>query len=285
MHYVIARVGEWTPEKAFPCFILVALAVAIVWLLSALSDEKRRQQRLRETEAKRHEEEESQRRWNSPEAIEQRRIEAERYRAEVEEKERQRKALEENLARDKWARYYRWVRIEEVDEMTGTEFENFLGKLFERLGHKDVRRTPASGDQGADLISLSPDSKRTVVQAKCWKGPVGNSAIQEVMGALAFYDAEIAFVVTNRSFTDSALALARKDPRIHLVDRTDLAELMRTVLPRDVPEFDWEKYNLCVAGWEEKVPRYATRGQRRETRSHPAKRKRGYKSRYRHRRW
>ena len=165
--------------------------------------------------------------------------------------------MEEKLAREKWDRYHRYMRMEEVDGMSGTGFEDFLGGLLQKLGHTDVRRTAVSGDQGADLLCVSPDNKRVVVQAKCWKGSVGNSAVQEVMEALAFYDAEIAFVVTNRSFTDQACALAARDPRIHLVGRTKLAEMMRNVFPKEVPEFDQQKYDLYVAGWIETFPRCA----------------------------
>ena len=115
--------------------------------------------------------------------------------------------------------------------MTGSEFESFVRTLFERLGYKGVRQTAASGDQGADLLCVSPEGKQAVIQTKRWKGPVGNSAIQEVFGALHYYDAEIAFVITNSSFTQAARALAGKVANVHLVDRAELMEKIRGVSP------------------------------------------------------
>jgi restriction endonuclease Mrr len=193
---------------------------------------------------------EQQRQWNSPEAVEQRRLEAERDRAEAEAHERRREAKEELRARQKWVQYHAYMRIEEVDGMDGRQFERFIKTLFERLDHKNVRETPASGDQGGDLVCDSPDNKKTVVQAKRWQGRVGNSAIMEVLGAMLYYKAEGAFVTTNSTFTKAARDLARLDPRIHLVDRTELAEMIRRVFPREVPEFDREKYDQFVKDWQ-----------------------------------
>lgn len=180
---------------------------------------------------------------------EERRLEAERHRAEWEERERQRKAEWDKYARERWVEYHRCMRIDEVDEMDGRQFERFLKTLFERLGYKHVRETSASGDQGGDLVGVSPDNKLTVVQAKRWKGAVGNSAIQEVLGAMLSYGAEIAFVVTSSVFTPAAKALASLDARIRLVDRAELAEMLRQAFPREVPEFDLDKYNQFVKGW------------------------------------
>jgi restriction endonuclease Mrr len=182
-------------------FIVAAVAAAIVvgWFSSREAAE----------EAKRRKSEEE---WNSPKAVEQRRVEAERWQARKEEREHRRKAAEERAARKKWAFYHRYMGIDELDGMDGRQFETFIKTLFERLGHKNVRETPASGDQGGDLVSLSPDNKQAVVQAKRWKGAVGNSAIQEVLGAMLYYKAEIAFVATSSYFTRAAKDLASKGP-------------------------------------------------------------------------
>jgi hypothetical protein len=252
-----SRTGPYRPNVVTG---IASIAIAIVFfglvglLLTALSALGSTGDKNRlEEEKVRKEEEERQRHleWNSPEAVEQRRLETERLRVEAEEKERQRKVREEIQARAKWERYYRCVRIEEVDGMTGVQFETFIGTLFERLGHKNVRGTKGSGDQGADLVCDSPDNKHTVVQTKRWKGRVGNSAIQEVLGALLCYDAEVAFVITSSYFTDSAKALAAKHGRVHLVDRVELARMIQGVFPREVPEFDQDQYNTHVMGWSE----------------------------------
>jgi restriction endonuclease Mrr len=187
--------------------------------------------------------------WNTPEAIERRRLDAERRRADEEDRERNRKAEAERLAREKWAEYHRYMRIEEVDGLDGVRFERLVKTMLERTGYRYVQTTPQSGDYGADLVGDSPDGKRTVIQAKRWQGKVGISAVQEVLGALVHYDAGVAFVITNSYYTEAAKALAKKDRRIHLVDRPELARMMRAIYQMEAPEFDWDKYNQFVKNW------------------------------------
>ena len=49
--------------------------------------------------------------------------------------------------------------------------------------------------------------------------------------------------------------LAGKAAHVHLVYRAELAEMIRKVFPREVPEFDREKYNMYVAGGRNRPPR------------------------------
>ena len=98
------------------------------------------------------------------------------------------------------------IEIGDFTELTGYEFEDYLKNLFELLGYTAVQ-TPSSGDQGADLI-LSKDDEKIVVQAKKYDGKVPNKAVQEIAAAKNYYDADRAMVVTNSSFTKSAIELA-----------------------------------------------------------------------------
>jgi HJR/Mrr/RecB family endonuclease len=76
--------------------------------------------------------------------------------------------------------------------------------------------TPATGDQGADLIAKN--NRRTIViQAKGHAAPVGNSAVQEAVAAISVYNADEGWVVTNSTFTRSARALAHANS-IRLID-------------------------------------------------------------------
>ena len=110
--------------------------------------------------------------------------------------------------------YGRWSKkqairksgIKEIDIMDGIEFEKRLEVMFGDLGYK-VKRTPPSGDYGADLV-LDNRKGRTVVQAKRYNKPVGVKGVQEVIGAISFYRATMAIVVTNAYFTPQAEKLA-----------------------------------------------------------------------------
>ncbi|MBP5312431.1 MAG: restriction endonuclease, partial [Clostridia bacterium] len=110
--------------------------------------------------------------------------------------------------------------IEEVDRMDGRIFELFTGALFRELGYYDIAVTPSSGDFGADVIAAK-DDVRFAIQCKRYEGPVGVSAVQEVMASRSLHDCHVACVLTNSSFTPAAIELARKNLVI-LWDRTKL---------------------------------------------------------------
>ena len=122
------------------------------------------------------------------------------------------------------------LTIDNIDEMTGIEFEHFLCKLFNEDGY-NATLTKASNDQGADLI-LEKNGERIVVQAKRYFSAVSNTAIQEVVAAKAFYKCEQCMVVTNSYFTKSAIILAMSN-KVTLYDREKLKEKL-------------EDYNLKV---------------------------------------
>ena len=109
----------------------------------------------------------------------------------------------------------------DVDRMSGPEFERWLATLFRELGWR-VETTKASGDYGADLI-LTDARSRIAVQAKRY-GPgssVGISAVQEVLGAVRYYNAHRGMVVTNSTYTEAAAKLA-KASGVELWDRETL---------------------------------------------------------------
>ena len=113
--------------------------------------------------------------------------------------------------------------IREIDEMTGEEFERFLGELFKRRGFK-ISYTATSGDYGADLI-LRDGDETIAVQAKRYSGNVGVKAVQEIIGAVRMYDATEAWVVTNSYFTKQAIKLAEIND-VYLIDRDELIDII-----------------------------------------------------------
>lgn len=108
------------------------------------------------------------------------------------------------------------AKIEDLDKMSGIEFENFLKKLFESKGFK-VRTTKISNDQGCDLI-LEKFGEKTSVQAKRYSSTIGNDAIQQVVGSLKVYNCQKALVITNSKFTKAAVKLAEAN-HVELWDR------------------------------------------------------------------
>jgi len=106
---------------------------------------------------------------------------------------------------------------------TGDQFEIYLVNLFKALKYKS-KRVGKTGDQGADLI-LKKDDYVYVVQAKYYTGKLSNTPIQEVVGAIKFYNANQGVVVTNSTFTAAAKELAKSN-NVILIDGKGLKKLV-----------------------------------------------------------
>ncbi len=114
-----------------------------------------------------------------------------------------------------------YIKIDDIDLMTGLEFEEFISNMFIRLGYV-VTTTKATGDQGIDIIAEKGLDK-IGIQTKCYSSTVSNSAIQEVVAGKNHYNCNKAIVVTNNTFTQSAINLSRSNDVI-LWDRFILKE-------------------------------------------------------------
>lgn len=111
--------------------------------------------------------------------------------------------------------------ITDIDLMSGTEFEEFLRNFFTGQGYK-CQTTKTSGDQGIDLIAAKDDIK-LAIQAKCYTGSVGNHAVMEAVAGTKYYKANRTMVITNSTFTKSAIELAKAN-NVTLWDRQILIE-------------------------------------------------------------
>jgi restriction system protein len=112
--------------------------------------------------------------------------------------------------------------LDDIDNMSGLEFENYLAHLMRERGFQ-VQVTPGTGDFGADLIANQGDDKYAI-QAKRYavhnKVPV--HAVTEAVAAVPYYDCNQAMVITSGYFTSPAITYANK-VRCQLVDRDTLA--------------------------------------------------------------
>jgi hypothetical protein len=94
-------------------------------------------------------------------------------------------------------------RIDKIEysKMTGTDFEIYLIKMLKQYGFLEIRGTPSTGDQGADLIAKK-NGKTIIIQAKRYEGPVGNKAVQEVASAVSYYGGDEGWVMTNSTYKE-----------------------------------------------------------------------------------
>jgi HJR/Mrr/RecB family endonuclease len=125
---------------------------------------------------------------------------------------------------DAWHHRYGKQQAAVLNQLSGAEFENYLAGLFRQLGYQ-VELTPTTGDYGADLL-LSKQGERIAVQAKCYTGSVGVSAVQEALSGMAYYQCPSAWVVTTGNFTPNAIELAKKS-NVRLFDHTELGKLIK----------------------------------------------------------
>ena len=93
--------------------------------------------------------------------------------------------------------------------MEGHEFEYFCADLLKRNGFTEVEVTKGSGDYGADILAQK-EGVTYAVQCKCYTGPVGVGAVQEVYAGRDYYDRMVGAVMTNQYFTSPAVKAAEK---------------------------------------------------------------------------
>lgn len=123
----------------------------------------------------------------------------------------------------RWRRRLRYLNsgLAQIDVMSGVEFEEFLAAYFTSLGY-EVESTPASNDYGADLLCRGR-GELIAVQAKRYSGTVGVKAVQELLGGLAYYQADRGLVISNAYFSRQAWQLAESGP-VELWDREALQD-------------------------------------------------------------
>lgn len=113
--------------------------------------------------------------------------------------------------------------INDVEKMTGKEFEIFLLGRFRLQGYKS-RLTAEVGDYGTDLI-LEKDGRRIAAQVKRWKRTVGVEAVQQIAAGMKHYNADEGMVITNSHFTANARTLAKSNG-VELWDKERLIEFL-----------------------------------------------------------
>jgi hypothetical protein len=138
-------------------------------------------------------------------------------------RQRNAKALVSNFQRAAQSRINNLLHVD-CRVLTGTQFEYYIADIFAELGY-DVRRIGQTGDQGVDLVVVTPTGC-VAVQAKCYSTTVGNFAVQEAFAGMRYHECQRCVVITNSTFTSSARELAQK-VGCRLVEGPELPGLIR----------------------------------------------------------
>ncbi|MCT2535237.1 restriction endonuclease [Aquibacillus koreensis] len=113
--------------------------------------------------------------------------------------------------------------IQEIDQMTESEFVELLYHLFKQQGYY-VNRSPGPPDYGADLI-LRKGEEVTVVRAIRSENKVGMSALNEVNQSNKYFHVNSKWIITNSSYTKVVINQAEKSD-VKLLSREDLLDML-----------------------------------------------------------
>lgn len=116
-----------------------------------------------------------------------------------------------------------------VPKMSPYQYEHYVAQHLKNRGFVKVEVTPKSGDFGADILLTDKDGSRMCVQCKQYSNPVGIKAVQEVIGAKAYYGCTRAAVITTSTFTPAAKELAKRSG----------VELYEKFYPKTKDDLDW----------------------------------------------
>jgi restriction system protein len=110
------------------------------------------------------------------------------------------------------------------------ELERLCGTLYDSMGFQ-VTVTPRGDDDGVDVFARSSEQGKTdlvVIQAKKWSEthPVGKAEVRELLGTVDMHRATKGVLVTTGRYESGAIEMGRLDPRIELLDRSAILQLL-----------------------------------------------------------
>jgi restriction system protein len=97
------------------------------------------------------------------------------------------------------------------ESLTPEEFEEAVAALCERDGCSGVEVVGGAGDLGADVVAVTPDGRRVVIQCKYYgeANRVGSQDLQRFGGTcFTVHEADVAVLVTTSDFTAPAAEYA-----------------------------------------------------------------------------
>ena len=113
--------------------------------------------------------------------------------------------------------------LSNLDNTSGREFEEFIIKLFEKLGYSTTV-TNRSKEYGCDMM-LQQSNYRLAVQTTRSESELTFTSVQRVLDSSRKYNSQMSVVITNNKFLSSAKNLA-KIKNVVLIDRKKLLELI-----------------------------------------------------------
>lgn len=130
--------------------------------------------------------------------------------------------------------------IEEVDQFSGKEFEQFLFQFFKLEGN-EPQVTDDTGDRGIDLTikrEINGEKRRIGIQAKRWKSNVGHEEIALMLSGKNYYNVDELWIVTNSELTRQAQNTALNN-EINIISRDYLISMLESL--KDKPNIKFRE--------------------------------------------
>jgi HJR/Mrr/RecB family endonuclease len=108
-----------------------------------------------------------------------------------------------------------------LDTQDPIQYEKRVKEILTIAGF-EAKTTKKTGDYGVDIVATK-DGRKYIFQCKLYSKPVGLSAVQEVNTGRNFYKADVAIVITNKTFTPAARRLANSS-NVELISYSRLRE-------------------------------------------------------------
>lgn len=117
--------------------------------------------------------------------------------------------------------------IEEIDEMTGKEFEEFLFHFFKLENYKTTI-TDDTGDRGIDIIITTENNTRIGIQAKRWKNNIGTTEIAKIINGKVYYGLDKLWIITTSYLTQQAQNTALNQD-IRIIPRNEILDILDSI--------------------------------------------------------
>ena len=148
----------------------------------------------------------------------------------------------------KW--YLGKKKVQDLQQLTPTQFEEYIAALFQSLGY-ETKVTGGSGDGGVDVEAVKDGYVHYIQCKKYISSKVPVSAVRDFYGAIADrVDGGKGYFITTNVFTLDAEKFAEDKP-IELIDKFKLMEYMQMV-DTTVPEV---KASVCQKCGSELIKR------------------------------
>jgi hypothetical protein len=101
--------------------------------------------------------------------------------------------------------------VEDLLNLTPTEFEDMVVELYRMAGH-EAKRTGRVGDNGVDVLVQAKNGEKWIVQCKRYKGSVGEPIVRDFYGAMQHEKADKGTIIAAGRFSRPAIEWAAGKP-------------------------------------------------------------------------